>query len=81
MLLSHQVLSGTKMTNNYEQDGALQYLAQSLVGRRIVAARLLEHEHIEAIVELTLDDESVVNIGVSGSLHDEAYLVFDREKK
>ena len=70
----------TMNISNYEEDSALQYLAQSLIGRKIMSARILEHESIEALLELTLDDARVINIGVSGSLHDEAYLIFTEDK-
>jgi hypothetical protein len=59
----------------WEHNLKVQELTRSLVGRSIRKAAFHETNG-RAFVELTLDDGREVQAGVSGNLHDEAYLVF-----
>lgn len=66
---------------NYSKDAHCLSLAKSLAGLLIVEATVVE-EGSSAVVRLRLGDThgniSIVDIGVTGNLHDEAYLIFDK---
>ena len=59
----------------YDHDPALISLALSLEGAKIKVAQVSEKQS-GAYVEMLLEDDRLIRIGVDGSLHDEAYLVF-----
>ena len=60
----------------YDHDPDLISLALSLEGAVIKKAQVGEKES-SAYVDMLLEDGRLVRIGVSGGLHDEAYLVFE----
>lgn len=61
----------------YDHDPALISLALSLEGAVIRKAQVGEKES-GAYVDMLLKDGRLIRIGVSGNLHDEAYLVFEK---
>lgn len=62
--------------DRYDQDPELLALARSLEGRQIAWSQL-DEDFASARVRLGLDDGRVIHLGVAGSLHDEAYLIFE----
>lgn len=64
------------MPDNYAEDVSIQALARTLEGRTIVTAGVKETSS-RAVLELRLDDNRLVEVGVYGNLHDEAYFVFE----
>lgn len=66
------------MSERYDHDPVMRALAARLQGRKILQADIHEAGS-SAVIRLYLDNTTVVSIGVYGSLHDEAYLVFDEE--
>ncbi len=68
-------MPGDSEEYQFSADPKFLELADSLLSKTITSARVLEHVGI-AFVELRLNDGRTVQIGVHGSLYDEAYLVF-----
>ena len=66
--------------DKYNHDESLRLLAVSLSNMTISSAEVVEHNG-SACVVLKLVDGRVFEIGVTGSLHDEAYLIFDEVSK
>ena len=63
----------------YDHDPALISLALSLEGAIIKKAQVGEKQS-SAYVDILLEDGRLLRIGVNGSLHDEAYLVFEEAR-
>jgi hypothetical protein len=64
--------------DRYDRDPEVLRIVARLIGRKILATRIEENGG-SAVVVLDLDDSYRIKIGVSGNLHDEAYLLLERE--
>ena len=62
----------------YENHPKLRELSSSLTGVRILDAKIVEKKYSNVcVLRQRLDDGRTIEIGVSGSLYDEAYFVFE----
>ena len=71
---------GREYCDRYDHDGDAIALASSLLGRKIVESEIIE-DGSRAFFAFKLDDGRIINVGVWGNLHDEAYLFFGADRK
>lgn len=71
-------IKGHNDCEHYDHDAEMITLAESMKSHVILGAIVQERDN-NAILKLRLDDGRTIEIGVSGSLHDEAYLIFYAE--
>lgn len=78
--MSCGIKCGREYCDRYDHDADAIALACSLVDKKIVTTSIIENGS-RAFLVLTLDDGRIINVGVAGNLHDEAYLFFAADRK
>jgi len=66
--------------DRYDHEEDLLKIANSLLGAKVRTAVVID-DGSQAYLELSLEDGRVIKVGVTGNLHDEAYLLFNERRK
>jgi hypothetical protein len=67
------------MGYGYDSDPELKKLAESLADVTIKSAKVIEAEHSGfCVLRMWLGDGRIIEVGVSGNLHDEAFFALNK---